>query len=507
MQPYHAFFVALERRLGGPTFRSWLSDIEVESVEEKIVRLSTTSPTRKHRLDSQFKHTLQDEWRRNVGHTDKIVIHVRNRERLARSARKANDNAPGAAPLSADAQHHVANDHVANDHVANDYGAKDFLAKDFGAAKPAADGSGRRRGFLGSDDELRRAPLADFASPLEATSTLDTFAVDRTNRLARAAVDHLFDTEGAPCPIYLFGPSGVGKSHLLYAAGHAGAERYTAGRVAYFTHTALTTACSGALRSGAAHELLKEFLNYDLVLIDDVHMLRGKRTQQELTSLISAFASHGKRLVLAGCSAPRKLKEDGLEPRLADHLSGGLAVAMEPSDVDLRRAVIEKRIAAGPTRCTLAADAISFIAERFDDSTRSTLGALHHLFLKYTGEARVLSRAEVEEALHERLKADERPATFGDLLDATAHAFGLSPADVVARNQRRFVANARHAFVYVARETLGKSFPQIAHALKRDHTTIISSYRRAESLITRDRKFQDPVEKIIARVARTADDE
>jgi chromosomal replication initiator protein len=251
--------------------------------------------------------------------------------------------------------------------------------------------------------------------------------------------------------------------------------------------------------SNNTQALHAEFLKHDIVAIDDIHFLDGKdRTQEELLIVIDALIDSGKRVVIAGDLPPAKLAEAGIKKRLADRLAGGLCAPVHPADEEMRLDILKKRVRSSAVKCLINEDVLEFIARHFGQSTRETIGALNQILLLYRDEAVTVDLEEAKSVLKSRLQDQsvKRIATLEDAIVAGAEAFGLTRADIVGRAQPQRIVRARHAIVYCAREVLGESFPRIGKSLSRDHTTVMSSYRRAQALIERDKAFQDGVARI-----------
>ena len=447
---------ALISRFGEAAYRSWMSDIDVERAADGEVELSTASPLRRETLIQRFKPGMHDEWNRRFAPARKFSILLRRRKTLSRDAQFAAAAAKQTAPTPQD--------------------------KDESAQKSTT-------------------KLDDFSSELDVRSTFDTFAIDDTNRIAHAAARKILAQNASQNLVYIYGPSGVGKTHLLHAVGNAWREQNGDGACAYLTHAGLTNGCVDAVWSNSVLSLHKDLLTQRLVLIDDIHLLGGKtRTQQEVLNMVNAFISSGRRLVIAGEAAPARLRESDINARLADRLAGGLAVPIDPGSVELRTDVLKMHAAREPMDCRIDETAIDFIAANFPQSMREAIGAFNQLVLVYGEQDVVVGEAEARMALRSRLSETKRVGTLEDGVAAAADAFGITVDDVKGRAQPQRIVKARHAFVYVSREVLKESFPRIAGVLGRDHTTAMSSYRRAEALLERNEDFREAVRKISSAV-------
>jgi chromosomal replication initiator protein len=493
---FERFRAALSRRLGDKVYSSWLSDLEYEETTDDCVTLSTGSEVKCDTIGQRFVLTMKDAWAESVGPVRRMRVVMRRR--LAADLRRQNgaqngaDHGETAVAGSEPARHH-------------ENGAAPAFAKE-GYANGAARASGPRPNGAagvngaaapGADSARSAHALDDLASPVDESMTFQSFAVDETNSLAFAAVQQVF-ADGAPAEVvYINGPSGVGKSHLLFAVANEHRRRFGAGRCAYLTYAGLQSGCVDAVFSKSTLALQRELLARDVLLIDDIHFLdTSPRTQSELLNFLNAAMASGRRLVIAGELTPARLAEAGFNRRLTDRLSGGLSVSLLPGDAAHRARVLRKRLELVPAGPAIDDEAIAYIAEHFPNSLRETIGALKQLLLAYAGADHGIGRREAAAALRTRLVDVRRRPTFEELAGAVAAAFGLSYEEFMSRGQSQRLVRARHVFVIICRENLKESFPQIARFLKRDHTTMMSGYRRGQALIERDKVLQGRIAEI-----------
>ena len=461
LKRYHA---ALRVRVGDAKYISWFKDLGLADVSEDCVTLTTGSQAKRDMLDHRFFPVLEDTWRAEVGPVRKMRLTVL----------KSNLSAHAARVNAQEEQRAAVN----------------------GAAAPADVLPPSARARAGKE-QGKEAGFDDLATPLDPRRTFDSFAVDGSNRIAWAAAQEALSEGRARELIYFYGPSGVGKTHLLQAIAHEWLARGDRGSAGYVTYNNLINACVSAVWSNATPALHKALLAHGFVGFDDIHFLTGKnRTQEELLIVIDAALDSGKQVVIAGELPPARLAEAGLNQRLADRLAGGICAPIHPGDEPLRMAVLKKRLEQSPAMCRVSDEALAFIARTFTQSMRETIGALNQLLLMYGAEEIVVDLDEAKSVLQSRLEDRRRAATIEDAIAAGAEAFGLKLDDMTGRSQPQRIVRARHAVVWCAREVLKESFPRIGKALKRDHTTVMSSYRRAQALMERDKAFQDGVKRI-----------
>ncbi len=446
---FEKFRAALPRRFGDNVVASWLCDLEFEKRTDDAVVLSTESQLRCDTIGQRFLLLLKEAWSEEVFPIRRLKIDVRRR--LERHARRAltppvNGATPAGRPLG--------------------------LAAARAAAATQSEG------------------VIAYLPPIDDRQTFDSFAVDESNELAFGAARRVFAEGAADEAIYLYGPSGVGKTHVLMGAANEAAKLYGPQACAYLTYSAWRELCVNAVWSHTVPGLHRELLARQVILVDDVHLLASsRRTQSELVELLKAALTRRIRIVVAGELPPAELAAAGVSQRLANWLAGALRAPIEPGGAALRARVIRKRIELKKPRCDVGDDAVAFIAENFSQSLREALGAFDQLLYQYGERAMQVGRIEAALALNPRI-VDSRPSpTLEQVALATAAAHNISIDELKGRGQYQRLARARHAFVMVARESLKESFPRIARTLNRDHTTAMSGFRRAEALRVRDTKF------------------
>lgn len=452
---------ALSRHFDQKIVASWLSDLECEEVGDDTATLSTASSVRRDAISQRFGPQLRDVL------TDAFNRKFRNvsivtRRRLSEDARRidALKSALAQAPLN---PRHAP-----------------------GAGGPTKKGADRPA-----------VALEDLSSPVSPQSTFDAFAVDETNEMAFAAARQIF-VEGARADIIYFnGPSGVGKTHLLFAIANEHSRRFGDGGCLYIPYNALQNGTVNAVFANNMMSLQRDLLSKDVLLIDDVHLLlTSPRTQAELLNLVNAALASGKRLVAAGELTPQKLAAAGFNERLADRLSGGLSVALLSGDAAHRARVLRKRLALANAQGAIDEGAVQYIAENFTQSLREAIGALNQLQLVSAGREGAIGRADAEKLLKARVLETRRAPSFDEAAGVTAAEFGLTPEEFRSRGQHQRLVRARHAFVMICRENLQESFPRIARYLGRDHTTMMSGYKRAQALMERDKKLREQLQRI-----------
>jgi chromosomal replication initiator protein len=339
-------------------------------------------------------------------------------------------------------------------------------------------------------------------SRLNPKYTFQQFVIGAGNRFAHAAALAVAELPGqAYNPLFIHGPPGLGKTHLLHAIGNY-VEQYGSGlRVRYATIEDFTRGFIDAIRGKDTSTFKDGYRKADLVLIDDVQFLPpGAATREEFFHTFNALVQSGRQLVLTSDRDPAELP--GLEARLAERFRSGLVVPMDPPGLDVRRAILEKR--ARLDGVGLPPDVLDEIALKVDSSVRALEGALIQV-VAYASlhDAEVtpeLARGVVER-LHPRTAASRCDLT--QILDATAKEFRLTQEELVARSRRPEVAFPRQVAMYLARELTDHSLPEIGRGIgSRNHATVLHAIKRVEIQLGRDPNTKRAVDNLRSILGR-----
>lgn len=324
--------------------------------------------------------------------------------------------------------------------------------------------------------------------------TLDRFCTNDTNRLAHRAAAKILDEAGQGVTM-IHGAAGRGKTHLLNAVGQEWLRRNPGDNVLYLTYDSLMTDVSEAFISKSVKELRTFLQNTDVLLIDDIQLLRGrKRTQEELDCLIDKLRGAGKRVLVAGALPPAKLAETGISGRLAGRLGGGLCVQVSKPDLDLRMKIAFQLAeeAAKASGVSILRRHIEFIARRCEDSVRELEGVMSLVQVATEAEAEInkeLSDDRLRQLLSDHLNNRRPSLTPEAILDYTTEVFGLSKNDLLGRSRKQPIVRGRHAFCLAVRKLTDTPLTAIGSMIGRDHTTVMHSIKTAEILAESDATF------------------
>jgi chromosomal replication initiator protein len=325
------------------------------------------------------------------------------------------------------------------------------------------------------------APRVD----LNPNYTFERFVIGEGNRVAHAAALAVAETPSeAYNPLFLHGPPGLGKTHLLGAIANYLRTNAPGLSVRYTTAEGFTNEFVGALRSSGAEKFKVRYRDLDVLLVDDVQFLQGKQhTEEEFFHTFNALYEGGSQLVLSADRLPSELST--LESRLRDRFEWGLAIPVEAPDLATRLTVLQ-RLAREAGLDGEDGDALSELAQRIDANIRRLHGGLTKVIAHASLTAKPLSPELIAELIPHHSHQSE-PTTVEEIQQRVATAFSISRAELVGTSRAARPLRARQIAILLTREATDLSLPQIGRLYGgRDHSTILNSLRRAETLLRDD---------------------
>lgn len=321
----------------------------------------------------------------------------------------------------------------------------------------------------------------------------DTFEVGPSNHFAHAAALTVAEDPGAYNPLFIYGASGVGKSHLLYAIANHARERHPCLVIRYCTSEAFVQSFIQGVSTRHMEGFRRRFRQVDMLLLDDFQFLEGKeQTLEEFFWTFNSLHQNGKQIVL-GCDRPPRDLTD-MEERIRSRVTGGLLADIAPPSLDTRLAIL-RRLNVDSSQ-PLPADVLSMVAERISDNIRDLQGALRRLSAYSRLVNQPLTPRRASELLVPLSGLSRSAPTPEQIIAACAKAFGTSVGEILDRNRRPIPSAARRVAMYLARELTDLSYPRIGKAFGRDHSTVISAYRGTLSQMSTDKRFAERVSSI-----------
>jgi chromosomal replication initiator protein len=330
---------------------------------------------------------------------------------------------------------------------------------------------------------------------LNPTYTFDRFVIGAGNRLAHAAALAVAETPSeAYNPLFLHGPPGLGKTHLLGAIANYLRLNAPGLSVRYTTAEDFTNEFVTALRSSGAERFKSRYRGLDVLLVDDVQFLQGKQhTEEEFFHTFNALYEGGSQLVLSADRLPSELST--LESRLRDRFEWGLTVPVDPPDLPTRMTVLH-RLAREAGLEAADGDALAELARRIDANVRRLHGALTKAIAHASLTAKPLSAELIAELIPHGQRQQE-PTAIEQIQSQVAATFGISRAELVGSSRAARPLRARQVAMLLTRETTHLSLPQIGRLYGgRDHSTVLNSLKRAEAAVAGDPKLASQVAEL-----------
>jgi chromosomal replication initiator protein len=340
------------------------------------------------------------------------------------------------------------------------------------------------------------------AASLNVRNTFETFVIGSNSQLAHAAALAVAQSPAqAYNPLFLYGDTGLGKTHLMHAVGHHVLRTNPHARVAYLSSEKFTNEFIQALQENALTRFRKSYRNVDILLIDDVQFLGGKeRIQEEFFHTFNDLFESGKQIFLSSDRPASEISK--LESRLVSRFQWGLMADIQPPDYETRLAILRSK--AANMKVTLPADVLAFVAEKIVRNIRRLEGALLKVasFSALTG--RPIDVPGAEKLLADVLLEEaQRQITIEGIQKRVADYFQLRHSDMVSRRRPANIANARQVAMYLSRILTRHSLQEIGEQFGgRDHGTVIHACRTVENLMEQDASARSNIEFLKAQLSR-----
>jgi chromosomal replication initiator protein len=346
------------------------------------------------------------------------------------------------------------------------------------------------------------APVSkqDETSRLNPKYTFDTFVAGSSNKLAHAAAVATAEMPArAYNPLFIYGESGLGKTHLLHAIGHYTRDLYNGAKVRYVSSEEFTNDFINSIRDDKASAFQRRYRDVDVLLIDDIQFLSGKvQTQEEFFHTFNTLHNADKQIVVTSDLPPKQLQD--FEDRMRSRFEWGLITDIKPPELETRIAILRKKV--GQEKLQVPAEVLEYIASKVTRNIRELEGAL----IRISAYAN-LNRSPVEMGLAEAVLRDLLPDQAGPeitaavIMNEASGYFGLSIDDLIGSSRSRTLVTARQIAMYLCRELTDLSLPAIGQSFGgRDHTTVMHAERKIRQLMAERRGLYNQVADLTTRI-------
>jgi chromosomal replication initiator protein len=373
-------------------------------------------------------------------------------------------------------------------------GEQDFTSTEIEPQNLAKVGVGRNSTSLNNNESAQLNPRYIFES----------FVIGASNRFAHAAAVAVAEAPAkAYNPLFIYGESGLGKTHLLHAIGAYAKELYGSVRVRYVSSEEFTNDFINSIRDDKASVFQRRYRDLDILLVDDIQFLENKeRTQEEFFHTFNTLYNANKQIVISSDRPPKQLTT--LEDRLRSRFEWGLITDIQPPELETRIAILRKK--AAQDKLNAPDDVLEYIASKISTNIRELEGALIRVtaFASLNRQGVDLSLAEI--VLKDLIPEEGGPEITGPIIMAqTASYFSLSIDDLCGTSRSRVLVNARQIAMYLCREMTELSLPKIGQAFGgRDHTTVMHADRKIRQLMAERRSIYNQVTELTNRIKQTS---
>jgi chromosomal replication initiator protein len=344
-----------------------------------------------------------------------------------------------------------------------------------------------------------RPELPELPSNVDPAYTFENFVEGRSNQLGKSAALQVAQNPGrAYNPLLLYGGTGLGKTHLMHAAGNLMRQLNPGMRVLYLRSEQFFSAMMKALQEKSMDQFKRQFHTVDALLIDDIQFFAGKNTtQEEFFHTFNALFDGKQQIILTCDRYPREV--ENLEPRLKSRLGWGLSVAIEPPDFETRAAILGAKAQA---RGVALPDEVALvIAKRMRSNVRDLEGALNTLAARANFLGRSITVDFAQETLRDLLRAQQQAISIPNIQKAVADYYQLRVADLLSKRRTRTLARPRQVAMALAKDLTEHSLPEIGDGFGgRDHTTVLHGCRVIKELLLTDGKMKEDWEKLVRKL-------
>ena len=349
--------------------------------------------------------------------------------------------------------------------------------------------------------ESTAAPQPSDTTSLNARYTFDNFVIGKSNELAAAAAQAVAASPGKVYnPLFIYGATGLGKTHLMQAVAHEIAQRVPNTRIRFVSGEQFTNEMVFSIRNRSQPEFRRRYRETDLLLADDVHFLKGKEaTQEEFFHTFNALYEAGRQIILTSDRPPSEIP--GLEARLVSRFQWGMVADVELPELEHRIAILQNKARLDYVKLTIPEDVILFIAEHVRSSVRELEGAINKLLAYASLKHRGITVELAREALRDKLRSngdarDSEKLTLSttSIQQAVARDWDVTVDGLCSKSRTNQLAIPRQVAMYLIRDLLGTQLVEIGNAFGgRDHSTVIHSLEKVELMMKENEQFTQRV--------------
>ncbi len=494
---------SLREQVSETTWQLWLSGIEPVDFHDGVFVLAVPNGLIRERVESRYLPMIEDTLANEVGSPVRGRLEVHEVQEVTPTAPRG----PGSGTDRPVDLSTAAVGVVARSRSVLGIGGPLASSDEDGDGGGFGTNGGGGRGGGGSGSNFgpgsgsgSRGGRESPAVQLDSKFTFDTFVAASSNRLAHAAAQAVAETPGRSYnPLFIYGDSGLGKTHLLHAIGNYVTENYPRRKVLYVTTETFMNDFVDSLRTSTTLAFKRRYRDCDVLLIDDVQFMERKEgLQEEFFHTYNDLKGASKQIVLTSDRPPKSIET--LEDRLRSRFLSGLITEIDPPDLETRLAILRSKSMS--ENQDVPDDVLEFIASHVKDNIRELEGALTRICAYAKLNNQPISLSQAEDVLSDLVRAGEpRRISPQMILDTTAATYGFSVEALIGPSRTRPLVTARQVAMYLTRELTDYSYPAIGRVFgKRDHTTVIHAVDKITGQMKERRQIYDQVTELIQKI-------
>lgn len=351
-----------------------------------------------------------------------------------------------------------------------------------------------------SEEALAPAPVESapvvLGAPIDPALTFESFVVGAPNALACNAAHRIVEGGGRTFnPLFLFGASGLGKTHLMHAIANAYALQHPGSTIVYMNAEAFTYRFTQSVgNKEAINDFKKTLRAADVLLVDDIQFIFGKTsTEQELFYTLSHFMECRRPVIMSADRSPAGLS--GVGERMRSRLSGGVSAQLQGTTMDLRLSILKRKLTG--QEHDLSEEVLTFLAQKITTNVRELEGALNRLLAQSSVSSRPITQEDCDLVLYDLIQLREARITVEGIQRRVAEHFGITRADLSSAGKARSIARPRQVAMYLTKTLTTLSLPNIGRRFGgRDHTTVVYSVKTVEKLMKSDEAFAEEIRRL-----------
>ncbi|MCD8292832.1 MAG: chromosomal replication initiator protein DnaA [Prevotellaceae bacterium] len=361
-----------------------------------------------------------------------------------------------------------------------------------------------RRAVVADARKTPQMPVAEFDSQLNGEYNFDTFIEGSSNKLSRSVGEAIAENPGKTIfnPLFLYGESGVGKTHLANAIGNRIKERFPEKRVLYVSAHLFQVQYTTSVRDNKTNDFLYFYQSIDVLIVDDIQELAGvTKTQNTFFHIFNHLHQNGKQLILTADRAPVLLQ--GMDDRMITRFKWGMMAELERPNLELRKRILCDKMRRNGLQ--FPADVIDYIAEEVDSNVRDLEGIVNSIMAYSIVYNKEIDLELAMRTVRKVVESGKKEVTVDDILRVVCRHYHLEPASIHTKSRKREVVQARQIAMYLAKDYTDLSTAKIGSLIgNRDHATVLHAFKTVKELGEVDKSFRAELDEIQSALKREA---